>query len=72
MAWLVNPIRRLGLASQVAEAINSPNNNTNDQTILIYVSISAKTRIVRTSMHIEKKKWNLKITCEITQNIYKD
>ena len=34
------------------------------------VTLSAKTRIVRTSMHIEKKR-NLKIICEITHSTAK-
>ena len=33
--------------------------------IIVHVTLSAKTHIVHTSMHIEKKR-NLKIICEIT------
>ena len=34
----------------------------------INVTLSVKTCIVRTSMHFEKKKRNLKIICEITHS----
>jgi len=54
MRWLV--LQFLGVLSNYKQTAY----------INIIVTLSSKTRTIRTSMHVEKKTPNLKIICEIT------